>query len=967
MQPKVIPSKGSSSRVLSSLWYEYEQLENTGHVGEENHEEVMTVGSEELSIESTETVDSKSTFDPCGVVTGISRYSHSMLKTPPASKSSLWLSKDDNNDDDCSSNSSDMGILQHYSTFADDTLGNSKILNSEKRKNLTRMLINHGDILPSRSPTPVVRKALASSLRSRLPAKSTSSSTLDPETLRGLSSIKVRKQTSSMRRKLANVSEYNISNSRQEPRRIGEQKRMSPPPPPPPSTLLPSAISSVHVQLPSSSRGGGLVKQSPNKGAMSPRMFLTPTGRTHDSYGHVHPADTTAMFSDIVDPIVLKTMLTRTFRRWYYLSKGTSNLRLMAEDHFFKRHVFLVFDSMRRVAYNGREESEAIMFYQQKSTYSCLQQWINYTMLFKERNGLINFMDDYFQKRLKHMSLLRLREFFDFEERTKITLINHFAATLRKSIRVWHDNISFDIQGKQQLNTSTVTQEYVKVHANGDFIHPDVQTVLYERSYRHWRFFFDMQCHCFDIQAAGDTHFSTTSAFRLLRVLRYKVANTKSVTEYLEAADMHYFKTNASRVFVRMKKVAKQSIIQSKKLARRKSLVGEPRGAKSSPLHNVSLSRRKSTVENASEATLRRTPRNRLESVSEESEMAHSRIRNVDSRNPLQSRNTHNRNMSIFSKCFVVEDNEQDLRALFDDIDTDGSGAIEFNELCEATKNSFPGLHLTSDDVSDLMEKSDLNGDGVIDFNEFRTIMREAKNHVKTRLATTRRIFNKTKNDYVDFASSRVMSKNERGELGRIFNEIDTDNSGTIDFDELKKATKTLFPSMSLTSEDVRNMVVKADLNNDGVIDFDEFCIIIGEGRHRARRNSGHNSLFPVTPTRKMSVFSKNMMDGEQKLKSMFDSIDSDKSGTIDMGELYVSMKKSFADMNLTLEDVQRMMEKADLNDDGFIDFEEFCIVMEQTQATQALLREASSGANNSSRFFFSTMYSLLICVMTFV
>jgi len=50
-----------------------------------------------------------------------------------------------------------------------------------------------------------------------------------------------------------------------------------------------------------------------------------------------------------------------------------------------------------------------------------------------------------------------------------------------------------------------------------------------------------------------------------------------------------------------------------------------------------------------------------------------------------------------------------------------------------------------------------------------------------------------------------------------LFNEIDTDESGTIDIEELKTAVKFT------ANADVRDLIQRADLNGDGVIDFAEY------------------------------------------------------------------------------------------------------------------------------------------------
>ena len=62
----------------------------------------------------------------------------------------------------------------------------------------------------------------------------------------------------------------------------------------------------------------------------------------------------------------------------------------------------------------------------------------------------------------------------------------------------------------------------------------------------------------------------------------------------------------------------------------------------------------------------------------------------------------------------------------------------------------------------------------------------------------------------------------------KLFQEIDTDDSGAIDVDELFEAISTTYPELKLTYSDIAAMIDEADTNHDGVIDEDEFLAIMG-------------------------------------------------------------------------------------------------------------------------------------------
>ena len=95
-----------------------------------------------------------------------------------------------------------------------------------------------------------------------------------------------------------------------------------------------------------------------------------------------------------------------------------------------------------------------------------------------------------------------------------------------------------------------------------------------------------------------------------------------------------------------------------------------------------------------------------------------------------------------------------------------------------------------------LFEQYDINKNGTIDFDEF-----------------------------IQFCTE-MDDLTERGILRRIFNLCDTDHSGALDVDEVKRLGESM--GKDVTTADAWATIAALDSNNDNQIDFSEFCSIIG-------------------------------------------------------------------------------------------------------------------------------------------
>ena len=137
----------------------------------------------------------------------------------------------------------------------------------------------------------------------------------------------------------------------------------------------------------------------------------------------------------------------------------------------------------------------------------------------------------------------------------------------------------------------------------------------------------------------------------------------------------------------------------------------------------------------------------------------------------------------------------QDLRLVFDVFDADKSGYIETDELRKALK--VLGFRVKRDEVKKMIADIDDDNSGRIDFSEF-------VEYVISRQGDGRDIYS---------------------EIMQGFKIFDHDSSGKISIDNLKWAVKET--GVSLTEQDLKDMIDEADTDGDNEIDPDEFMAVM--------------------------------------------------------------------------------------------------------------------------------------------
>lgn len=151
-------------------------------------------------------------------------------------------------------------------------------------------------------------------------------------------------------------------------------------------------------------------------------------------------------------------------------------------------------------------------------------------------------------------------------------------------------------------------------------------------------------------------------------------------------------------------------------------------------------------------------------------------------------------------------------------------------------------------------------------------------------------------------AGAAAISSEQMSEFREAFAFFDKDGDGCITAEELSTVIRSL--GQSPTPEELRDMVRDVDADGNGTIEFAEFLALM------SRKADADNDAS----------------DPEEELREAFRVFDKDHDGHISKAELrhvMISLGEKLTD-----EEVEEMIQEADLDGDGLVNFDEFVRMM---------------------------------------
>ena len=163
-------------------------------------------------------------------------------------------------------------------------------------------------------------------------------------------------------------------------------------------------------------------------------------------------------------------------------------------------------------------------------------------------------------------------------------------------------------------------------------------------------------------------------------------------------------------------------------------------------------------------------------------------------------------------------------------------------------------------------------------------------------------------------------------ELKLEFVGLDKDGNGEVSVDELETLLRSMQVKLRLSETEIRKALKMIDSNGDGTIEMGELTAVIEQ--------------FDTD-----GVIYK-ALSNRLEIRREFQKYDADNSGFITKDEL-VQVVKDRTGVAVSEKHLEGMLQGCDENDDGQVDYEEFCTLM-----TKSFMRKRVMGRSNAVRTF---------------
>eukprot|EP00762_Andalucia_godoyi_P008107 ANDGO_02218.mRNA.1 Caltractin len=317
-----------------------------------------------------------------------------------------------------------------------------------------------------------------------------------------------------------------------------------------------------------------------------------------------------------------------------------------------------------------------------------------------------------------------------------------------------------------------------------------------------------------------------------------------------------------------------------------------------------------------------------------------------------------------------LNSNAMDAHELFDRLDTDKSGVISLDTFRRGLRRS---LGIIVDNTSydrlcvclDPQTRSRVSRTAFLAWAKGASVMqiKEVSRTADEKLCKELRGENdavQAGRAVVELLRDKIRGKNQK--LARIFTDMDTDGSGSLDASELDRALGKM--GIDLDREQLKGLMWILDVSGDGQVDYREFLSVLSDDalpkspvrKERANEEADQvasSIVIASAQSRRLNDIRSKIRDKISQIQSLrsgfvvrdaFLKLDSDGSGTLSRNEFRRFCRS--VNLELTIPDVEALMNALDTDKSGEIDYDEFAAFM-RGSATDAEIESEQLGMLN--------------------
>lgn len=267
----------------------------------------------------------------------------------------------------------------------------------------------------------------------------------------------------------------------------------------------------------------------------------------------------------------------------------------------------------------------------------------------------------------------------------------------------------------------------------------------------------------------------------------------------------------------------------------------------------------------------------------------------------------------------VIDSNRLTFQDIFKELDTDGNGKLDCDELHSAlVKLQFQDI-TKADAEAVIRQFGGKEGKKEISVNDFINFFRDrvAKATVDRKKKKAARIANKFK-----ALMTKAKAKDERLSTEDIFNHFDKDAGGSLSPQELADGLKKIpqFKSLLQTPEDVQALIDAVDIDGSGEVSLAEFKKFLGDDEEVVTDTPSPQDQL-IQRVRDLFVIAEKK---GLSLRDAFNKLDTDKNGSVSIVELEATMRSIPHFENLSRDHVRKIIDFIDTDRSGTISFAEF-------------------------------------------